>query len=58
MFITIVAALIGIAVGTVIAVIHNIASQKQRRRTLGGTLILGFTLWNLLPERQKSQQRG
>ena len=39
MFITIVAALIGIAVGTVIAVIHNIASQKQRRRTLGGTLI-------------------
>ena len=39
MFITIVAALIGIAVGTVIAVIHNIASQKQRRRTLCGTLI-------------------
>ena len=28
------------------------------RQALGGTLILGFTLWNLLPERQKSQQRG
>ena len=39
MLITIVAALIGIAIGTVIAVIHNIASQKQRRRTLGGALI-------------------
>ena len=37
--ITVVAALIGVAIGTVIAVIHNIASQKQRRRTLGGTLI-------------------
>ena len=39
MLITIVAALIGIAVGTVIAVIHNIASQKQRHKNLGGTLI-------------------
>lgn len=28
------------------------------QQALGGTLILGFTLWNLLPERQKSQQRG
>ena len=28
------------------------------RQALGGALILGFTLWNLLPERQKSQQRG
>ena len=39
MLITIVAALIGIAIGTVIAVIHNIASQRQRHKTLGGTLI-------------------
>ena len=28
------------------------------QQALGGTLILGFTLWNLLPERQKSQQRA
>lgn len=28
------------------------------QQALGGTLILGFTLWNLLPERQKLQQRG
>ena len=39
MLITIVAALIGIAVGTVLAVLHNIASQKQRHNNLGGTLI-------------------
>ena len=39
MLITIVAALIVIAIGTVIAVIHNIASQRQRHKTLGGTLI-------------------
>lgn len=39
MIITIVAALIGIAVGTVIAVVHNIAMQKQRKKTLGGLLI-------------------
>lgn len=42
MIITIVAALIGIAVGTVIAVIHNIAMQKQRKKTFGGLLIRIF----------------
>ena len=36
-------------------VLHEPLSWQQ---ALGGTLILGFTLWNLLPERQKSQQRG
>ncbi len=39
MLITVVAALIGVAVGTIIAVIHNIAVQKQRKVTVGGILI-------------------
>lgn len=37
--ITIVAALIGVVVGTIISVIHYIAIQKHRRRTLGTTLV-------------------
>lgn len=44
-----------VAVVISVTVLHEPLSWQQ---ALGGTLILGFTLWNLLPERQKSQQRG
>lgn len=44
-----------VAVLISVTVLHEPLSWQQ---ALGGTLILGFTLWNLLPERQKSQQRG
>ena len=44
-----------VAVLISVTVLHEPLSWRQ---ALGGTLILGFTLWNLLPERQKSQQRG
>ena len=44
-----------VAVLISVTVLQEPLSAQQ---TLGGTLILGFTLWNLLPERQKSQQRG
>ena len=44
-----------VAVLISVTVLHEPLSWQQ---ALGGTLILGFTLWNLLPERQKSQQRA
>ena len=44
-----------VAVLISVTVLHEPLSWQQ---ALGGTLILGFTLWNLLPERQISQQRG
>ena len=44
-----------VAVVISVTVLQEPLSWQQ---ALGGTLILGFTLWNLLPERQKSQQRG
>lgn len=39
MLITIVAAIIGVVVGTIISVVHYIAIQKHRRKTLGNTLV-------------------
>ena len=37
--ITVIAALIGIALGTVIAVIHYMASEKRKRKNLGTILL-------------------
>jgi len=42
MLITIVAALIGVAIGTVIAVVHNVAAQKPRHKNLGSALMVAI----------------